>query len=149
MRGLGRDDETYFDALELLVRNDGTALAKHIEGWIELPRGILFDHFKETDLKAGNPLAVIAKSKAVKLPFSNYLREPTHHHMAKPNPPEWKPLLPGREMELLSERLVPFRDDLHQIDATIKWELAVDNCSLQKGEIKLSEVPIIEEDADE
>jgi schlafen family protein len=38
-------EPTYFDGFEIVVRNKGNALARHIQGMIELPRGIFFDYF--------------------------------------------------------------------------------------------------------
>jgi hypothetical protein len=137
------NDATYFDGFQIVVANRGNALARHIEGTVALPSGILFDYFKKLDVKNQDPLVAIARSELVRLEFSNYLREPTHHHLAKPNPLEWKPLLPGRELHLLSERALPLRERFLNIDSVLRWEVAVDNCSLQRGETRFAEIRII------
>jgi hypothetical protein len=95
------------------------------------------------DLKDLDLVTAIAQTKPIKFDFSNYLREPTHHHLAKPNPLEWKPLLPGRELELFSKKAVPLRERLHEIDSAIKWELAVDNCSIQRGETRFADILVV------
>ena len=141
--GLRKEEPTYFDAFEIVARNNGNALARHIQGAIELPRAVLFDHFRELDLKNRDPVIVIAQTKPIKLEFSNYLREPTHSYLAKPNPLEWKPLLPGRELELFSKRALPLRERFHEMDAAIKWELAVDNCRMQRGETRFADIRIV------
>jgi hypothetical protein len=139
------DDLKYFDGFELLVQNSGTALAKHIEGSIDLPSGILMDYADRKLFDKGmNPLLAIAGSKRIRLPFRNYLREPTHHYLAKPNPLEWMPLLPGREMRLLSERTLARADNLRRIDASVNWELAVDDCDLRAGMVRLRDIPVVE-----
>jgi len=138
-----KDEPTYFDGFEIVAVNIGNALARHIQGTIEVPRGILFDYLKDVELDDSNPVIAIAQSKPIKLEFSNYMREPTHSYLAKPNPLEWKPLLPGRELRLFRERTLPLRDRFHDIEATIKWELAVDNCSIQQGQTRFAEIPIL------
>lgn len=138
----GRDEMTYADSFELAVFNNGNALARHIEGTLELPRGLLADYLREIDTKS-DPIGAIARSEPVKLNFSNYLRTPTHSHLAKPNPLEWMPLLPGREIRLLRERATPLREHFAELDAKIAWEIAVDNCRLKKGEARLPDVPVI------
>jgi hypothetical protein len=140
--GPGKEAPTYFDAFEIVARNNGNALARHIQGAIELPRGVLFGYFRELDLKDRDPVIVIAQTKPIKLEFSNYLREPTHSYLAKPNPLEWKPLLPGREMDLFSERALPLRERFNEMEAAIKWELAVDNCKMQRGETRFADIRI-------
>jgi hypothetical protein len=137
-------EPTYFDGFEIIARNSGTALARHIQGAIELPRGVFFDYLKVEELKGRDILVAIGQTKPIKLEFSNYLREPTHHYLAKPNPLEWKPLLPGRELELFSEKAVPLRHRLHELEVTLKWELAFDNCGIKRGEIRFADIPIVE-----
>jgi len=141
--GFGKEKPTYFDGFEIVARNKGNALARHIQGGIELPRGMLVDYFEDLDQQGRDPVIAIAQTKPIKLEFSNYLREPTHSYLAKPNPLEWKPLLPGREMELFSEKALPLRERFHEMDAAIKWELAVDNCNMQRGETKFTDIQII------
>jgi hypothetical protein len=140
---LDNREPTYFDGFEIVVRNKGNALARHIQGTIELPRGIFFDYLTKMDLKDRDLVTAIAQTKPIKFDFSNYLREPTHHHLAKSNPLEWKPLLPGRELELFSKKAVPLRDRLHEIDSAIRWELAVDNCSIQRGETRFADILVV------
>jgi hypothetical protein len=141
--GLKKEEPTYFDAFEIVARNNGNALARHIQGAIELPRGVLFDHFRELDLKNRDPVIVIAQTKPIKLEFSNYLREPAHSYLAKPNPLEWKPLLPGRKMKLFSERALPLRERFHEMEDAIKWELAVDNCKMQRGGTRFADIRVV------
>lgn len=136
-------EPTYFDGFEIVVRNKGNALARHIQGTIELPRGILFDYLKQQDLRGRDPVTAITESKPIKLEFTNYLREPTHSYLATPNPLEWKPLLPGRELRLLREKAVPLRERLQSIDSVLKWELAVDNCPIERGETRFADIPIV------
>lgn len=137
------DRTTYFDGFQIVACNNGNALARHIEGNVELPRGVLFDHFRSLDVKSQSPFAAVQQSKLIKLEFSNHLREPTHSHLAKPNPLEWKPLLPGRELKLLSERTLPLRERFHEIGCVLKWELAVDNCDFRRGETRFSDIRIV------
>jgi hypothetical protein len=140
-------DVKYFDGFELLVQNSGSALAKHIEGSIDLPSGILMNYAdRKLFDKEKNPLLAIGGSKRIRLPFRNYLREPTHHYLAKPNPLEWMPLLPGREMQLLSERTLAVAETLKRIDARVTWELAVDDCVLRAGAIRLCDIPVLGSD---
>ncbi len=141
--GFRKEEPTYFDGFEIVARNKGNALARHIQGGIELPRGMLVDYFEDLDLQGRDPVIAIAQTKLIKLEFSNYLREPTHSYLAKPNPLEWKPLLPGREMELFSEKALPLRERFHEMDAAIKWELAVDNCKMQRGETRFADIRIV------
>jgi hypothetical protein len=141
--GFRKEEPTYFDGFEIVAHNQGNALARHIQGTIDLPRGVFVDYFKELDLKDRDPVIAVAQTKPIKLEFSNYMREPTHHYLAKPNPLEWKPLLPGRELELFSEKALPLRERFHKTDATIKWELAVDNCNLKRGETAFADIRII------
>lgn len=98
---------------------------------------------KEADLKGEDPLLSIARSKPIKLQFTNYLREPTHNRLAKPNPLEWKPLLPGRELKLLSDKAIPSRERLRTLDAILKWELATDNCDFRRGEMRFADIRIV------
>jgi|GEM_PF-3332407 len=133
---------TYFDGFQVIVRNEGTALAQHIEGSLQLPRCVFSDYFNELKSANQDVRIAVAKSKPVKLEFSNYLREPPHHYLAKPNPLEWKPLLPGRELKLLSRKAIPLRERFLEVDAKIIWSLAVDNCPLRTGEMRFREIAI-------
>jgi hypothetical protein len=141
--GLRNEEPTYFDGFGIVARNNGDALARHIEGTIELPRGVFVGYLKQGDLKERDPVVAVAQTKSIKLEFSNYMREPTGYHLAKPNPLEWKPLLPGRELVLFSEKTLQLRNRFHKMDASIRWELAVDNCSMQRGETSFAQIAII------
>jgi hypothetical protein len=141
--GFRKEEPTYFDAFEIVARNSGNALARHIQGAIELPRAVLFDHFRELDLKNRDPVIVVAETELIKLEFSNYLREPTHGYLAEPNPLEWKPVLPGRELKLFRKRALPLRERFHKMEAAINWELAVDNCRMQRGETRFADIQIV------
>lgn len=137
-------EPTYFDGFEIVARNKGTALARHIQGTVELPRAVFFDYLNMEELRGDDLLVAIQQSKPIKRDFSNYLREPTHSYLAKPNPLEWRPLLPGRELELFSQKAVPLRHRFHELKASLKWEVAVDNCSIQRGETRFADIPIVE-----
>ena len=114
-----KEEATRFDGFGIVARNNGNALARHIQGTIELPSGVFVDYLKQVDLKDQDPIVAIAKTKSIKLEFSNYMRQPTSYYLARPNPLEWKPLLPGRELELFSEKTLPLgalsRDEARKV----------------------------------
>ena len=66
----------------------------------------------------------------------------------KPNPIEWKPLLPGMRMYLLRQKVVPFRKRLKELDANFEWELAVDNCPKKIGVTPFSQLFVEQNDDD-
>lgn len=131
------------DALELITKNNGTALAKHIQVKFNLPQALLLDYLKESKLDKNNLLASIENSKRIELEASNYQRKPTHHYLARPNPLEWMPLLPGRQLSLFSGRTFPLHNDFKKLKSTIHWELAVDSCILKVGETHFKDIPVM------
>jgi hypothetical protein len=130
----------YVDSFDVIAINRGKALAQYIQGAVTVPRGLLLDYFRE--IPDPESLAGIRETKPVTLKFSNYLREPTANYLVKPNPLEWKPLLPGMRLHLLREKAVPLREKVKDLDMDLQWELAVDNCELKKGVTNSSDVVV-------
>jgi hypothetical protein len=141
-----KEAATYVDSFDVVAINNGNARAQHVDGSVTLPRGILADDFQ--DVKDAKSLNSFAQTKSIKLVFSNHQREPTAHMMMNPNPLEWKPILPGRQLCLLREQVLPLRDQLKELDAEIRWELAVDNCKLKTRAAKFSELVIAKSHSD-
>ncbi len=147
--GLFRQDEpTYTDSFDVRAMNKGDASAKHIEGWVEIPRGVFLHHVIEAGVDPANFLDSVVKTKPIRFSFSNYLRTPVSNYMMKPNPREWMPVLPGRCVVVLQEMALRLRNHIRELDAEITWELAVDDCALQTGRTPFCEITIVGKEAE-
>jgi hypothetical protein len=142
--GLGASEKKSeeVDLLRVIAVNNGNALAQFIQGKITLPRGFLRDYIDRKNLTES--VRDPARTKLITLPFSNQLSEPTANIYMKANPLEWKPLSPGMKLCLLKERIFSYRQGLKELDGSIRWELAVDSCSLKTGEQKIGAISIID-----
>jgi schlafen family protein len=127
---LGQSFEVDFFCV--IATNQGTTLAKHVQGSITLPCDILYDDHMNA-----------VESATRKIDFSNKLAEPVPGFSAA-LPADWKPLSPGMRLTLLRERVLELREGLKALQDSIRWELAVDSCKLKTGETKFSDLLIVD-----
>ena len=112
------------------AKNDGSAVGHYLQGTINFPSWSLEDHHK-------------SGKKIVDLDITNFLRTDYGSGMfTKPSEPEYKRILPGCSLEVLTESASKDSFKLNGMPFKIDWELFCDSSPPQRGTIDSKSVII-------
>jgi hypothetical protein len=131
---------TAMDFLNIYAVNRKGGLARYVQGSIWIPSVIPRDSrfFVKTPED-------FVKTERVQIEFNNKISDIKGDMLRPPSKPEWRPLSPGMRVCLKKIHIHPYRKILTTSDCPLRWQLAVDNCELVKGEIKFCNIPVIDQ----
>ena len=128
------------DFLKIYAVNHKGGLAQYVQGSIWIPSVI--PHGSQSIVTKPEDFE---KTERVEIKFNNKISDRPGNMWHPPSTPEWKPLSPGMRVCLEKIRILPYRKILTTSDCPLRWQLAVDDCELVKGEIKFCDIPVVDQ----